>query len=166
MKDFKEIDVVTNSFGQGISVSAIQLVRAYAAIANGGLLVEPSIVKEDLAKRGLGERVLSQKAANLVANILFGVTEDEDGTGRKAAIAEIRVVGKTGTAQKASANGRGYDANKVFSSFIGFVDGKDIGVNRKIVMFVAVDEPGVVPRWGGVVAAPVFRRGMERISPI
>ena len=49
------------------------------------------------------------------------------------------------------------------SSFIGFVDGYEIGIDRKLVMLVLVDEPRVKPRWGGVVAAPIFRRSMERI---
>lgn len=160
--NWAEVDVATHSFGQGISVSALQIVQAYAAIANGGLLVTPTIVKNNHAAK-IKRRVLREEVAHAIAEILTGVTESEDGTGRKAAIAGVRVSGKTGTAQKARADGRGYDPTKIFASFIGFVDGRDIGVDRKLVMLVAVDEPGTSARWGGTVAAPVFRRSIERV---
>lgn len=153
------IDVVTGSFGQGISVTALQLARAYAALANGGVLVQPTIVR---ASTHEGKRVFRPETAQTIATIIQGVTESEEGTGRNAAIAGLHVSGKTGTAQKPRANGRGYDPDKILASFIGFVDAHPIGVERKLVVFVAVDEPGVKPRWGGVVAAPIFRRALER----
>lgn len=159
------IQVATNSFGQGISVSAIQLVRAYAALANGGKLVRPTILKvTDPAKaREEATQVFSAKTAATVTDILVGVTEDEEGTGKKAALDGLKVSGKTGTAQKPKANGRGYEGDKVFASFIGYVDSSKLGVVEHLVMFIGVDEPGVYPRWGGTVAAPVFRRAMERV---
>ena len=107
--------------------------------------------------------MLSIGAANTVAEILTGVTEGEHGTGKNAAITGVKVHGKTGTAQKARENGRGYDPDKILASFVGFVNAEEIGLKRKLVMFVGVDEPGVTPRWGGAVAAPVFKRAMSRI---
>ena len=161
LANWKPIDTATVSFGQGISVTAIQLVRAYAALANGGLLVQPTLLKRDVP--AAPERILDQAVANKVAEILVGVTVDEHGTGKNAALQGVPVSGKTGTAQKARVGGRGYDSERVLASFIGFVDGAPLGVQKKLVMFVAVDEPGVYPRWGGALAAPVFRRSMERV---
>ena len=158
------IDVGTNSFGQGISVTALQIVRAYSAIANGGILITPRIVRHETSAAELDgfPRVLRKQTAEMLAEMLVGVTEDGEGTGKAAAIHGLPVSGKTGTAQKARADGRGYDPDNVIGSFIGFVDGSRLGVNRKLVMMVVVDEPGVRPRWGGIVAAPVFRRALER----
>lgn len=158
---WRPIDLATHSFGQGVSVTAIQLTRAYGALANGGMLIEPTILKRTGPAKGV--RVLREEVANTVAKALVGVVEGEHGTGKEAAISGLAVSGKTGTAQKARSTGRGYDPDKILASFIGFVDGAQLGVNKRLVMFVAVDEPGVKPRWGGVVAAPVFRRTMERV---
>ena len=72
------------------------------------------------------------------------------------------VYGKTGTAQKSRIGGVGYDSNRILASFIGFVDGNAVGVDRTLVLYIAVDEPGVWPRWGGTLAAPVFKKVMER----
>ena len=160
---WSEIDQATHSFGQGISVTTLQLVQAYAALANGGLLVHPTLRKPNPNGRREARRVLSSASAKTVAEILTGVTEGEHGTGKNAAIAGVKVHGKTGTAQKARENGRGYDPDKILASFVGFVNAEEIGLSRKLVMLVAVDEPGVMPRWGGAVAAPVFKRAMSRI---
>lgn len=165
LKEWAEVDVATHSFGQGVSVTALQLMRAYSALANGGIMVEPTLLKETALKGNgrKGERVFRQFAAQTVADILRGVTEDEHGTARKAAIPGLIVQGKTGTAQKVRAGSRGYDPDKVLASFIGFVDGRQIGLNTTLIMFVGVDEPEVRPRWGGTLAAPVFQRAMSRI---
>ncbi|MCC6952891.1 MAG: penicillin-binding protein 2 [Deltaproteobacteria bacterium] len=158
--EWKPIDTATTSFGQGVSVTALQLVRAYAALANGGRLVTPTLIHREVPLAS--ERVLSQKIAENVSLVLQGVIDGEHGTGTAAAIAGLAISGKTGTAQKANHNRAGYDPDRVLSSFVGFVDGTQVGIEEKLVMFVGVDEPGVKPRWGGVVAAPVFRRAMER----
>jgi len=157
------IQMATNSFGQGISVTAIQLVRAYAALANGGKLVVPTILKVEDPGSLKANRVFTEKTSKAITDILVGVTEDEEGTGKKAALDGLQVSGKTGTAQKARTHGRGYESDKVFASFIGYVDSSKLGQKEHLVMFVGVDEPGVYPRWGGVVAAPIFRKTMERV---
>ncbi len=158
-----DIDLATHSFGQGISVTALQLVQGYAVLANGGYLVHPTLLKQSQENNQSRKRVLSEQTARKISEILQGVTEDEHGTGHNARINGVTVCGKTGTAQKARNDGRGYSTEQIMASFIGYVDGNEIGVNHRLVMFVAVDEPQVKPRWGGVVAAPVFRRSMERI---
>lgn len=159
---WSQVDEATHAFGQGISVTALQMAQAYGALANGGLLIHPTIIKRN-GEPVPSTRVFSRAHAAAVAEMLRGVTEGEHGTGRQAAIQGLTVFGKTGTAQKARVNGKGYDPDKILASFIGFVDGESIGVKRKLVMYVAVDEPAVRPRWGGTLAAPVFRRAMSRI---
>jgi cell division protein FtsI (penicillin-binding protein 3) len=155
------VDVATHSFGQGISVTALQMVRAYAAIANGGLLVTPKIMREHVPS-GVEKRVLQESTTLKIRKALHLVTEDTHGTGKNSRIPGVPVYGKTGTAQKAKISGKGYDPTKVLASFIGFVDGHSVGVERTLVAYIAVDEPGVTPRWGGTLAAPVFRNVLER----
>ena len=164
VKDWADIDTMTHSYGQGISVTAVQLVRAYSALANDGLLVQPTLLKRADGAKPKYARVFTPQTAKIVSDILKGVTEDEHGTGTEAALPNVTVRGKTGTAQKARTDGRaGYDPDAILASFIGYVDGSEIGLQRKLILFVAMDEPEVKPRWGGVVAAPVFRAAMERI---
>lgn len=163
LSKWAKIDVATHSFGHGVSVTALQLVRAYSALVNGGWLVNPTILKRDKIETFDAERVLSNNVSEQIREMLYDVTTDEHGTGRRAKIMGARVAGKTGTAHKPSSSGRGYDSNKVLASFVGFVDGRELGVGRRLTALVLVDEPQVRPRWGGVVAAPVFSRIMERV---
>jgi cell division protein FtsI (penicillin-binding protein 3) len=156
------IDIATHSFGQGISVTALQMVRAYAVLANGGYLIRPRIITDKLVPLESNPRLLSKKTTDFVRGALNQVTENEHGTGRNSRIAGVPVYGKTGTAQKSRIGGVGYDSNRILASFIGFVDGNAVGVDRTLVLYIAVDEPGVWPRWGGTLAAPVFKKVMER----
>jgi cell division protein FtsI/penicillin-binding protein 2 len=145
------------AFGQGLSINALQLVDAFAAIANGGFLPRPHVVAaigpED------GERVpVELQAPARMAIAATSITQVRsmlesvvlDGTGKAAAIPGYSVAGKTGTAEKAF-KGRGYVAGKYVASFVGFAP-----VRRPVVVCaVVLDEPW--PRYhGGDVAAPVF----------
>lgn len=150
------------SFGQGLTTTPLQVLRGYAAIANGGYLVTPRIVKElrtfegDLLKEtpiGPRRKVMDAKTASTVEAMLTAVAT-EDGTAPKAAIPGFVVVGKTGTSQK-PIPGVGYRSGKYMSSFVGYVK----GVNPNYVVYVMVDEPKY-PYFGGETAAPVFRRVM------
>jgi cell division protein FtsI (penicillin-binding protein 3) len=155
----KPIDRATVYFGQGLSVSSIQLTMAMAAIANGGKLMRPFVVKriKDQQGRVLREnrpqmvrRVLSPKTARKVARILEGVV-GEKGTAPLAAIKGYRVGGKTGTSQKVDPGTKRYSASNYTAVFVGFapVD------NPKLAILVTIDEPrGQV--YGGLVAGPVF----------
>lgn len=147
------------SFGQNISVTALQMANAFAAVANGGVLYRPYVVAavgrpnalESLhtAPEVLGHPIDGTTAATL-ERLLEGVVSD--GTGTRAAIDGYRVAGKTGTAQKASPEG-GYADGRFVASFVGFAPAR----RPKIVAMIAVDEP--VPSLGyhgGDVAAPVF----------
>ena len=161
-KNWYPIDVATHSYGQGVSVTPLQMVRAISVIANGGYMIDLSLKKlapEQVKKH----RILSQKTSDAVKEMLYGVVSDSHGTGKKAEIAQVKVGGKTGTAQKANPNGGGYLDKAYVSSFVGFVDATSLGVTKKLVMHVSIDEPNCGAIYGGVLAAPVFQRAMSRI---
>lgn len=161
VKNWSKIDTATHSFGQGIAVTPLQVVRAVAALANGGILPQLSVVSDEKGVP-MGTRVVSEKAANAARDMMYGVVEDEHGTGAKAKIPGLRVGGKTGTAQKASPKGRGYMAGAYVASFVGFVDGTPLGVPRSLTAMVIMDEPRAKSIYGGTLAAPVFQKVMER----
>lgn len=155
--------LASHAIGQELAITPMQLVTAYAAIANGGLLVTPHLVDAVLLPDGASQpierpsaqRVISRKTADRLREILVSVTAPE-GTAPKAAINGFHVAGKTGTAQKIDPETRRYDPQKVVSSFIGFVPADA----PKFVLLVIVDGPQGAG-WGGVIAAPVFRRIAE-----
>lgn len=154
------IELANISFGQGISVTALQMANAFSALANGGRLMRPFVVKEILDARGntvhrrgpqeLGV-VVSPETARQVTQMLISVVSKE-GTGSQAAIEGFLVAGKTGTAQKPDLRNGGYLRGRYIASFVGFVPADD----PKVCVVVAVDEPqGNI--YGGQVAAPIFR---------
>ncbi len=159
--DWTEIDTGVISFGQGLSVSALQLAAAVSAIANDGILMKPYLVQGMTDVHGriiksfqptvLRQVISSENAWRLTR--MMERTVEKGGTGVRAALRGHRVVGKTGTAQKADPARRGYAKDKYISSFVGFVPAE----NPEIVVLVIVDEPQK-HHYGGVVAAPVFRR--------
>ena len=150
------------AIGQNISVTPLQLLRAVCAIANGGYLVTPSIVKEvklleneenENKQIEEGNRILSQETADALKDMMLAVVEG--GTGTRAQIDGVKVCGKTGTAEKVNKNGTGYSEGRQITSFIGFAPYED----PEIAIIVVVDEPQ--GGWGATVAAPVFRDIME-----
>ena len=154
------IDLATHAFGQGLSATPLQMVMAYAAIANGGFLMRPYVVRRALSPKGevlvenqphVVRRVVSERTARLLASMLQDVTT-EGGTGKMAKVEGFDVAGKTGTAQKVDLVNGGYDAKKRVASFVGFVPADD----PRLVLMVLVDEPQSNV-YGGVVAAPVFQ---------
>jgi cell division protein FtsI (penicillin-binding protein 3) len=159
-----EIELATHAFGQGLTVTPLQMATAYAAIASGGVYRPPRIAVRLVGADGHSEpvplsaearpetRVLSESTARTMLTIMQGVTED--GTAKLAAIPGYPVAGKTGTAQKVS-NGR-YDPSKYLAAFVGIVPAD----NPRVVIAVMVDEPHGV-HYGGVVAAPVFKEIAE-----
>jgi cell division protein FtsI/penicillin-binding protein 2 len=137
--------------GQGIAVTPVQMIAAYGAIANKGVLVEPHLVdrvgngaRMEPARR----RILTAKTADEVRHMLREVVEE--GSGTAAQVPGYRIAGKTGTAAKPDSSG-GYSTSAYVASFVGLVPAKD----PRLVILVTVDEPkGAI--WGGVVAAPAF----------
>jgi cell division protein FtsI (penicillin-binding protein 3) len=164
---WRPVDFATMAFGQGVSVTALQLITAMSAIANGGVLMKPYVVSGLMDREGevieevtpqVVRRVISRDTAERITAILTDVVEGEDGTGRRARITNISVAGKTGTSQKFDfAIGR-YSSKKVAASFIGFFPAED----PQVAVLVMLDEPKI-HRWGGVAAAPVFRNISEQI---
>ena len=150
--------------GQEVAVTPLQVLRAYCAVANGGLLVTPHVVSRIVSPDGHDlwtadyrpERVLSRKTAETFRDILKTVTE-EGGTAKGAAVDGNNVAGKTGTAQMVDPATKRYSRDKYVSSFVGFVPAD----NPKIAMIVVVYEPKG-QHYGGLVAAPVFKRIAEK----
>jgi cell division protein FtsI (penicillin-binding protein 3) len=156
------VDVATHSFGQGVAVTPLQIVRGVAAVANGGKLPTLKLLVDQQTPEPL--RIISEKTAGIVQEMMYGVVEDEHGTGGKAEIEGLRVGGKTGTAQKARADGKGYAAGSYVASFVGFADMAGLGVKKKLVLLVTVDEARTTSIYGGTLAAPVFKRVIQRTA--
>lgn len=140
--------------GQGLSVTPIQMATGYAAIANGGILRRPHVVRSVGGVRvgePRGRRVLSAATASSVSRMLEGVLAP-DGTGGEAAIEGYDLAGKTGTANKPDPSTGEYSDTKFFASFVGFAPAR----RPRLLVAVMVDEPqgGI---YGGEVAAPAFQ---------
>jgi cell division protein FtsI (penicillin-binding protein 3) len=156
-----EVDLAAISFGQGLSVTPIQLAAAVASIANGGNLMEPYVVDRVVDSQGhvthqyqprVVRKVIAQDVAQTVTRMMEMTTE-EGGTATNARVPGFRVAGKTGTAQKVDAVTGGYSQDKWVASFIGFLPAEE----PRLVMLVVIDEPKV-GHYGGLTAAPVFSR--------
>lgn len=150
------------SFGHGVSVTALQIANAYAAVANGGKLHKPYIVKsiKDAHNSQITEikpqmikKVLTDDESAQMRLMLMSVTSS-GGTGTRANVDGFLVGGKTGTAQKVNPDGKGYLDKAYLSSFAGFIP----AVDPKYVIFVAVDYPKKNAYYGSQVAAPIFSR--------
>jgi cell division protein FtsI (penicillin-binding protein 3) len=158
----------TISFGQGVSVTAIQLVTALSAIANGGFLMKPFVVEKIMNEKGemvqsfkpeTVRRVISEETAKKMM-VLLKATTEKGGTAEGAIPAGYEVAGKTGTAQKVDSLLGGYSEDRYVSGFMGFAPADA----PKVVLIVIVDEPQG-NSYGGVVAAPIFKTIMEKILP-
>ncbi len=152
------------AIGQEIAVTPLQLLTAVSAVANEGWLMRPFLVREisDHQGRSVWEHVphirrrpISAETAKTVTDLLVNVVDR--GTGKRAAIPGYRVAGKTGTAQKVDPATGTYSSTKFVGSFVGFVPAED----PQLAILVMIDEPQG-PAWGGVVAAPVFRKVAEQ----
>ncbi|HWP49710.1 MAG TPA: penicillin-binding protein 2 [Candidatus Limnocylindrales bacterium] len=165
---WSEVSIGAISIGQEVSVTPIQMTLAFATLANGGLLMKPFIVDHIEDAEGklvfknqpqVVRRVLSKETSAILTRILTQVVEE--GTGKRAATPGYRVAGKTGTAQKFDFMTSNYSNTRLVTSFIGFAPAE----NPKIVVSVIIDEPEGESPWGGTIAAPVFRRIVERVLP-
>jgi cell division protein FtsI (penicillin-binding protein 3) len=140
------------AYGHGISLSLVQLARAYTVFARDGELVPLTLVKTGIAAGG--EKVLSTGSARAVRSMLE-LAVQPGGTGPRARIMGWRVAGKTGTAHKPE-NGS-YAPDKYLASFVGFAP---VSAPR-LVIAVMIDEPAAGEHYGGAVAAPVFAQVMQ-----
>ena len=151
------------SFGYGVTVTPIQLVTAYCAVVNGGILYQPEILLKETKHNGqivfqnqpkMVRRVISERTSERMRNLLVGVVKD--GTGTNAQLSSTTVGGKTGTSQKLI-DGK-YSKTMYNSSFVGFFPAE----SPKVVCLILVNSPEI-GRYGGSVAAPIFKNVAERI---
>jgi cell division protein FtsI (penicillin-binding protein 3) len=142
--------------GQGLAVTPVQMAAGYSALANGGVLHEPTVIA---GEHDEGRRIVSERTAKQVTSMLEGVLA-AGGTAEEASIPGYVLAGKTGTAEKPDPENGGYSDTRFFSSFIGFAPAK----NPRLMVAVMVDEPQGM-YYGGEVAAPAFERIMEFALP-
>jgi len=147
VKSWKPIEQATMGYGYGVSVSALQLARAYTVFTNDGVLLPATFLKRE--GDVIGKQILSVKTARTMAQMLETVTQT-GGTATKAQVPGYRIAGKTGTAYKL-VNGQ-YADNLYLSSFVGFGPVS----NPRYIIAVTIDEPGAGKHYGGDVSAPVF----------
>lgn len=168
-KDWTPVDQAAMGFGHGLLVSPLQLGLAVNAIGIGGELLEPVLVREvrdsqgEVVRRGrrrVVRRVISQETAASVRAMMEAVVH-EGGSGTRAAVPGYRVAGKTGTTELYDIEARGYSDTQHIASFAGFVPADDPALT--IVVMVQAPKTG---RYGGIVAAPVFREIAERGLPL
>jgi stage V sporulation protein D (sporulation-specific penicillin-binding protein) len=164
-RTWSQMSLASMSIGHEVAVTPLQLICAYAAVANGGLLMKPQVVRYVLDQRGHTIKrfdptpirsVISEKTAATLRSFLTQVVEN--GTGKMARIEGFRVAGKTGTAYKLNEDGCGFSTSRFVASFCGFFPAED----PRLVGLVVLDEPRS-PHSGGRAAAPVFRRIMEHV---
>jgi len=163
LKNLKsDIQFFTASFGQGITVTPLQLINAYNAIANGGKLMKPQILEKVVKSDGAEEeiapqeirQVISKRSASEVSQMLLSVVKN--GHGKRAGVPGYLVGGKTGTAQVAKRGEKGYEEGKTIGSFVGFapID------NPRFTVLVRIDDPKDV-EWAESSAAPTFGELMK-----
>jgi len=160
-ENWRPVDMATNSFGQGISVTPVQMIMAVAAIANGGVAMRPHLVKEVVYPTGSQtvqleqtRQVISPTAAQTLREMMGVVSDGVSKTYLN--VKGYRVGGKSGTADLVTADS-GYKKDAYISSFVGIAPLED----PQLVVLVKIDEPKNLP-WGTVVAAPAFGRLVER----
>jgi cell division protein FtsI (penicillin-binding protein 3) len=166
-REWGRSSLASMAIGQEIGVTPLQLLTAFSAVANGGWLMRPYLVQEIRNDKGqivmkaepqVRRRPISALTASSLTDILQGVVTR--GTGSRAAVPGYQVAGKTGTAQKFDPETGTYSSTRFVASFAGYVPAMD----PKLAMVVVIDEPQG-EAWGGVVAAPVFRRVAEQVLP-
>jgi len=158
---WSDIQGANISFGQGMTASPLQVAAAFSVLANRGVYVAPTILRQVIDAEGnpvdlerpAPERLVRVSTAKTVLEMLESVVHTRKGTGRNAVIEGYRVAGKTSTAQKASREGGGYAEDDYFASFVGAIPARD----PRVVILVSVDSPQG-SHYGNQVAAPTFSR--------
>ncbi len=165
-EEMADIDTASMSIGQGIAVTPLQMVRAFGAIANGGILMKPHIVKaynnpDGTVASETQTESQGQAIPENVASTIVDILEKEvsEGGGNKAMVEGYHFGGKTGTAQKLNTEYGGYLDGRYIASFIGFGPVED----PKFVVLVAIDDPSNGSIYGGQIVAPVFKDIMSQL---
>ncbi|HEX8540551.1 MAG TPA: penicillin-binding protein 2 [Pseudomonas sp.] len=153
-REWRKAETATLSYGYGLSVTALQLVHAYAALANNGRIVPLTILKSDAAPTSV--QAIPEATAKTLQGMLQQVIEDPRGVYR-ARVPSYHVAGKSGTARKTSVGTKGYAENSYRSLFAGFGPMS----NPRYAIVVVIDEPSKGGYYGGLVSAPVFSKVMS-----
>jgi cell division protein FtsI (penicillin-binding protein 3) len=157
LSNWSDASLATIAYGQGVSVTPMQMASVYATIANGGVWIQPRLVSGTVDDSGVftpappspTSRVLEPQTASILTQMLAFVVQD--GTGTSAQISGYQVAGKTGTALKPNPSG-GYYSDRYVASFIGFLPAG----HPRVVVAAILDEPATV--YGGIAAAPLFQQ--------
>ncbi|MDR2574100.1 MAG: transpeptidase family protein [Desulfovibrio sp.] len=156
-RDWSEIDVMSASFGQSVSVTGLQMAQAYLTLLNGGIYKSLQLIRGDDKVEEHHKRIFSDKTTREVMQMMRDVVQEKDGTGKHARLDGVAAAGKTGTAQKADHRAGIYGAKRL-ASFVGFFPAE----TPRYLILVMVDEPARA-QFGGLVAAPAFREIAGRI---
>jgi len=163
-KEWSGISIAEIPIGYEVAITSLQLICAYSAIANGGELLKPYIVRSVVddekviwsSQPKVVRRVISERTASIITAFMEGVVKR--GTGTNAAVENVRIAGKTGTAQKLSEDKKGYSKSDFISSFIGFFPVED----PKYIILIKLDSPKG-KYYGGQVSAPIFKNIAKKI---
>ena len=165
-KNWQDISLATLSYGYGMSVSLLHMAKAYAILGNGGLNIEPTILKKKEVGH-VGSRVLKQTTSDEILKLLEAVVIDQRGTAKILRSKYYRIGGKTGTAEKISAVKKGYQKDKVISNFVGIFPLSE----PKFVIAAFLDEPEnnflqQPCRYASCTVVPMIRKLIERTGPL
>ena len=152
-KGIRPLTLATLGFGQSIMVTPMQMIRAYASFANGGFLVEPTLLKRKDKEAPKKTLLFKPGTVKDATEALVGVTEGDHGTGKKARVEGYKIAGKTGTAQTVDPATKRYSTSRHIASFIGF----PVGVKQPVVVLTLLDHPRGV-YYAGETAAPLFSK--------
>ncbi|WP_246168608.1 peptidoglycan D,D-transpeptidase FtsI family protein [Wolbachia endosymbiont of Ctenocephalides felis wCfeT] len=153
---WSESTLTTASYGYGIAVTPIHIVQTAAALVNDGIFHNATLI---LNKKSIGEQIVTKSTSQAIRNLLRAAVTD--GTGKKADVKTYSIGGKTGSAEKVI-NGK-YDKNANIASFIGVLTTLD----PRYIVFITIDEPqGMQFSTGGIIAAPIVKNIITRITPI
>ena len=157
-KKIRPLTLATMGFGQSIMVTPIQMLRAYAALSNGGYLVEPTLLKRKEDEKIPRIPVFKKETVRAVTQALLSVTEGDKGTGQTARVEGYRVAGKTGTAQTVDPATHRYSRSRYIASFAGF----PVGVRQPVTILVILDHPRGT-YYAASTAAPLFAQVLKQV---
>jgi cell division protein FtsI (penicillin-binding protein 3) len=157
-KNIKPLTLATIGFGQSVMVTPLQMLRAYAALSNGGFLVEPTLMKRKEKEEIKKTSIFKPGTVKDVTEALVGVTEGEKGTGHKAQLEGFKIAGKTGTAQTVDSKTKRYSTSRHIASFIGY----PVGVKQPVVVLTLLDHPRGI-YYAGETAAPLFSKVLSKV---
>ena len=162
---WRKTDIMTFSYGHGISVSPLQFVNAFTSVINGGNFRNSTLIKDKYLENIETKIVIKEKTSKKIRKLLREVVKNKEGSGKKANIPGYSIAGKTGTAIK-NKFGR-YDKDENITSFVGFFPSYD----PQFLIFIMIDNPKKIKETfnfvtGGWVAAPTVKRIIEEMSPV